>query len=479
MYISWVPTKEVDVMYLPEQLKNEIKFSNSKITFHFGSWNKEVSIEYKEDLPSNTIGLSHNLQLDVFIPDDLFYDVITTENSISIGPVILYLVSKNLYKRLDLLFKRIKNNVSLNGLIIVSTVSRIDTHNRKIKGYYFKPKTESKLATWKSGIFQYPGAIFKRVSVPISINEHLIQMTKGGVFNSRFFNKWDIWEWLSPNTLIRNHLPDTQEFNTIDQINSMLEIYSSVYLKPIKGSQGKGIIQVKRYENVFQVIDDKNRVSTITDLKQHSLIKKVLKSKKRYMIQQGVPIEHHSRNVDFRMYVQKDATKKWKCSGLIARFGKPGSITTNLHHLDYLLQGKQAFEKIFGLNGEEAKLLEKKVVTICIKACELLDEHGCYGDIAIDFIIDKEQHVWILEMNKRYGYKSFSIMEDQPLYGEIIQNPFLYASALAGFGVQNETKNEKPITKELDVESLDVQEHHNDEKQSEPVSLKAEHPLVE
>jgi len=58
-------------------------------------------------------------------------------------------------------------------------------------------------------------------------------------------------------------------------------------------------------------------------------------------------VQHDSRNVDFPIYMKKDETKQWNCTGLIGRFAKPGSITTNLHHIDYILPGKESLAKIF------------------------------------------------------------------------------------------------------------------------------------
>nr|WP_166669553.1 YheC/YheD family protein [Paenisporosarcina antarctica] len=101
----------------------------------------------------------------------------------------------------------------------------------------------------------------------------------------------------------------------------------------------------------------------------HPIIESVLKRNRKYIIQQGVPVKHDSRNVDFRIYMQKDETKQWKCTGLIARFAKPGSITTNLHHLDYILPGKEALEKLFSLNQHDLELLEQKIINICRDTC--------------------------------------------------------------------------------------------------------------
>ncbi|UCZ52468.1 YheC/YheD family protein [Bacillus shivajii] len=91
---------------------------------------------------------------------------------------------------------------------------------------------------------------------------------------------------------------------------------------------------------------------------------------------------------------------------------------------------------------------------------DTLDQNGHFGDIAIDFILDIDLHVWILEINKRYGYKSFSILEEPELFNEIIRNPFHYARALCGFsneevleddGIKNEIEKEEAVQKLMTV----------------------------
>jgi hypothetical protein len=435
LYIKWIINEDVDKIYLPISFQEKDVFSLEKINFHFGLWEKELSVEYVDELSDDVIGLSKNLREDVFIPNELFYEINTTENSLSIGPVILYVVSEKLIKRLYKLNKRFKKILPFNGLIIVSSPSRINIGNNTINGYYLHQPVNKKKSIWKNGVFPFPGAVFKRKNLPENVNKHLYEVTNGRVFNSDFFNKWKMWKWLSPNQVVRSHIPHTVELKSLAKIRDMLDIYPSIYLKPKSGSQGKGIIEIKSQGNLCQITDSKNSVSQVdsNSLSSHPIIKRLLKKKKKYIIQQGVPVQHNARNVDFRIYMQKDETKQWKCTGLIGRFAKPGSITTNLQHIDYILPGKEALKKFFSQDQHDLELIEQKIVNVCIDACQTLDQHGCFGDLAIDFILNNDSHVWILEVNKRYGYKSFPIIKDFTLYAKVIRNPFLYASALAGF----------------------------------------------
>ncbi|WP_078577937.1 YheC/YheD family endospore coat-associated protein [Salipaludibacillus agaradhaerens] len=456
MNIKTIKTEEVDKLYLPKTItisKPEL-IALEKVTFHFGSRKKELALEFLDELSQNEMGLSHNVKDKMGIPD-ICFELTIMGDQIRIGPVILYLVSKRLITRLEILKERIEKSVSFDGLILLSTVDGINTDADQIEGYYFQPSTNTEDAQWKEGVFPYPDAIFKRVVTSEEMTEHLYDKTNGRIFNSHYFNKWDMWEWLAPDSFIRRHLPYTQALTSLDDIYQMLDVYECVYLKPKSGSGGKGIIQMKKgQKGTYELTSQKKGLYQIEQLENDPIIDKIIRNKEDYMIQQDVGYLHDTRNVDFRIYMQKNETQEWTCTGLIARFGKPGSVTTNLRNLDYLLEGKEAFRKLFNNSEHDLNQLEKKVKNICSYACELLDQHGCFGDIAIDFILDNSGHVWILEMNKRYGYKSFSIIEDSLLYRKIIRKPFMYASSLAGFHVKDKRKLKKKKQDQLFINTM-------------------------
>ncbi|MED1602503.1 YheC/YheD family protein [Alkalihalophilus marmarensis] len=439
MYITWVQTNEAEQIFLSATFNKSVPVNN-KITFQFGAWSKELTVRIDENLTDDTIGLSEELKREVFIPDELYYQLNLEAGKVILGPVIMYLVSDRFIKKLDKIKDRLDRISQHNGLIYVSAPSRINLDSMEIEGFYYLPATEKNESILRKATFKPPAAIIKRVAISPSLNKYLADITNGCVFNSRFFNKWDMWNWLSPNNGVKAHLPNTIAFKRVEDIEEMLKRYQTIYLKPRSGSRGKGIVQIKREDNLYHITDDKNIKATGEKLTESKVMEQIIKKKDTYMIQRGVPIQHNLRNVDFRMYVQKNETKNWSCTGLLARFAKPGSITTNLHHVDYILKGTEALKEMYHLDEEEAEHLEAEIQKTCLNACELLDEHGHFGDIAVDFILDHDKHLWILEMNKRYGYKSFLKIGDEDMFNKIISNQFAYASTITGFDHKHQLK---------------------------------------
>ncbi|RKL69121.1 hypothetical protein CR203_03540 [Salipaludibacillus neizhouensis] len=440
--IKYIRIKKNGDIHLPVSFRSEGKISSGMIDFHFGSWSRKMTVRFDKDLSDDTIGLSENLKNELFIPDDLSYEFRITKKTLQVGPMILWIAAntnERLSKRLNKLQKRIEEYVQVRGMICICAEEGINTKKQKIEGYYFQPQMPNGDSKWKKATFSSPGAVYKRVPLAKTANEHLYKLTKGSIFNSYFFNKWEMWEWLSPDSTLKKYIPYTKKVNSIEQVKEMLGTYSSVYLKPIKGSEGRGIMQLERDRSIIHITNDKKNKTSVTNLEDHSILQKRINGSKPYLVQQGVPTKHQSRNIDFRIYMQKNKFKHWKSSGITARISNPGSIITNIRNLDYWLTGRKAFRRIFKLGRIGASSLEKQIIDICTRACKTIDKKGSYGDIAIDFVVDKNLHVWILEMNLRQVYP----VEDPKLAPKVKSTPFLYAMSIAGFPPKRKKRRRK------------------------------------
>ncbi|MGE5577446.1 MAG: YheC/YheD family protein [Syntrophothermus sp.] len=68
------------------------------------------------------------------------------------------------------------------------------------------------------------------------------------VFNrTTRFNKWKIHQMLKGESDIGTHLPETDLLRDYQSLNQALQRHKSVYLKPVSGSRGMGIIKIHQY----------------------------------------------------------------------------------------------------------------------------------------------------------------------------------------------------------------------------------------
>ena len=114
-------------------------------------------------------------------------------------------------------------------------------------------------------------------------------------------------------------------------------------------------------------------------------------------------LQQLGQNVDFRVVLQKDATKQWNSPGFTCKVSKENSIITNFQNRSIMLSGLEALTSIYHLSPEQAKEKEKEMVQLCESLAEAIEEKGIHlGDVAFDIIIDSNLKLWLLEIQIRF-----------------------------------------------------------------------------
>ncbi|HZH60014.1 MAG TPA: YheC/YheD family protein [Metabacillus sp.] len=394
-------------------------------------------INIDPSLSEKTISLPADLFEICRLPEDLPYEIVVDDTSIAIGPIIAMVAYRDKKKMscraLDKLKLRFSHYERIKGLIFVCAANCIIPNENTIEGYYFNPNGTSSKTRWKYGRYPYPNAVYKRVPIESTSYNHLISKVGNRVINSVFFLKADIVKEVEKDKKFSSFFPHTELLRNEKQIRTLITQFQSVYIKPSNGSQGEGVYKVTvDKHNRLNIIDRENKKTVISN---NGILTNYLKiwTKKEYIIQKAIkPIGN--QNIDFRVYVQKNGLGNWCCQGMIGRLAKQGTIITNLKYAAEILEGRAAIKKFFPLDSPKAKSLEEEIYTRCIGVCKEIDmKFGTYGDVAVDVIVDSNLSVWILEINKVYGYNSIRKMKNQTLLETLFTTPFDYAKTLAGF----------------------------------------------
>ncbi|MCV9887820.1 YheC/YheD family endospore coat-associated protein [Metabacillus halosaccharovorans] len=394
-------------------------------------------INIDDSSPEKTISLPADLSEICGLPEDLPYEIIVDDTCITIGPIIAMIAYRDKKKMscgaLDKLKLRFSHYKRIKGLIFVCAANCIIPNENTIEGYYFNPNGTTSKTRWKYGMFPYPNAVYKRVPIESSSYNHLISKVGDRVINSVFFLKADIVHEAEKDELFTSYFPHTEIVKNEKQIRALITRFQSVYIKPSNGSQGEGIYKITiDKNNRIKLIDRENKTTVISN---KSVLLDYLREwrKKEYIIQKAIkPIGN--QNIDFRVYVQKNGLQNWVCQGMIGRVANQGTIITNLKYVDKILDGHTTIKKFFRVDSQKAKDLEEEIYTRCIGVCKEIDKRfGTYGDVAVDVIVDSNLNVWILEINKVYGYNSIVKMKNKTLLETLFTTPFDYAKALAGF----------------------------------------------
>ncbi len=220
--------------------------------------------------------------------------------------------------------------------------------------------------------------------------------------------------------VLRRHLPETHWYSG-KRLHEMVRQYPSVFVKPDKGSQGKGIVRVRRQSrHRYQVSwglkhKEVRRSSLLTELK------KVLQSRHRYLVQQGLNLARYRKRLfDIRVYMQKPRSH-WYVSGKVVRVGAAGRFVTNYY------QGArpESVEKVLGslflmTNQKWKKTTRKKINSISKILAKVLDgKFPGIRHLGIDIGIDDDGRIWIIEANTNPANQTFKRLKDKKMYRKI------------------------------------------------------------
>ncbi|WP_141504351.1 YheC/YheD family protein [Paenibacillus luteus] len=228
------------------------------------------------------------------------------------------------------------------------------------------------------------------------------------VFNEKFLDKTEVFDALKKEENLVRYLPESHSLRNYTMLKSMCSRYSSVFLKPVRGSLGKGIIRVTRIDsNNYQVMyataagSRKQQYSSL--LKLFSTISAKMKTVK-YQIQQGLTlIEIQKRPVDFRALVQKNASGKWTITSIVARTAGNHHFVSNLARGGTLSTVGDAVAKSNlnpGISRQDAvQRLQQAALNIARGVDTQIPAH--FGELGIDLAMDTSGRVWLLEVNSK------------------------------------------------------------------------------
>ncbi len=411
-----------------------------KIYVQYGNLKEEMAVKCDNSIGENYIGLPKSFGQYYTLPQNIPYETKIDSDTLKIGPIIVYVAATRTNHLTKKLFKfhekRMRNYQEIKGLFVITAANGINIQNKSIQGYYYNPGGKYLQSRWVKGIFPYPDVLYKRRRLNRTVRQSVYEIIgEDHVINSNLFNKKELWDSMSSNRDIRQYFPYTEHFKNFQQIKNLLIKYPVLYLKPSDGSKGNGILKIERFsiDNTVQITtrNMEKKILYNIDLAEQYLRNIIRKS---YLIQQGIHSEMNGHMVDFRAYLQKNRFGEWTVQGIIARAAKKNSIVTNLRFVEKLLIGHDAFKQLLKVDQSTLPDLSERVRHTCILVCEEMDRKmGNFGDVAIDFVIDKDLKIWILEINKAYTFQSLKILKQYRLYAKLFTTPIEYAKHLAGF----------------------------------------------
>ncbi|WP_066058922.1 YheC/YheD family endospore coat-associated protein [Robertmurraya korlensis] len=275
----------------------------------------------------------------------------------------------------------------------------------EISGYYYNEG-------WKKHIFPPPDVIYNRIHSRLKersdhFNNIKNEMTKMNIpfFNDRFLSKWDVHALLIEEDHLHPHLPETRLFSEANFLE-LLNKHSSLFIKPIHGSQGRKILHLYKESHSFIV-----KVSTGTqsdDFMSFTNVEHFFKwfsrfrRKTTYIIQQGIPLLlYKNRHIDFRVLCHQNHHNSWKVTSVVARISAEKQFVANIARGGETYKPIKALTELFERNVAIQQLalmkeLAKEIASIISKNTE-----GITGELGLDIGVDQDGKLWLIEVNSK------------------------------------------------------------------------------
>ncbi|GMK38481.1 endospore coat-associated protein YheC [Paenibacillus sp. CCS19] len=334
------------------------------------------------------------------------------------------------------IYQRMTTAAKKLGLdVYVFTPRDVNYKTNRINAQFYDPETKKWSKRWTS----FPNMIYDRCRIQKSsrfdeLKRFRQQYGHLTFLNRPLRNKMTVHRTLSRDKRFSNHLPNSRMYESIADLNAMLRKHSLLYLKPINGTGGRGILRIERIDGdkvLLQGRDQQRRIVAPQRIAAAELADKLSSwhlKEKRYLIQQGIPIKLPNGRVhDYRMLVQKDGEGAWRVTGCAGRIGAQNSVTSNLHGgghaatMDTLL-------KRWIKNESKIETVKRDAESFGVQVAQHLEQsYGRLCELALDLAIDKQGRVWLLEVNPKPAREVFVEAGDTKTYQRAITRPLEYA----------------------------------------------------
>lgn len=437
-----------DVLMLGDSVIKAAKIpAQQQLILQFGSFRQSVTVIPVPRYDGLRVGhaLARRMGLATGTPLRIQYR--PGSRTLSLGPVIGVLVSRDYPAQPDKPFGSITMFCrelvdacrSQGAFVYFFTPGGIGSRSGGVEGWVYQ-------GGWHQTVLPAPDVVNNRLTSrklenKSSVQQFLIDIKQrygAQVFNEKFLDKSEVFDALKGDAAVLRYLPESHSLQNYATLKNMCARYASVFLKPVRGSLGKGIIRLSRAGQEGWTASFTTPLGTRKQMypslmKLFGAISGKMKTV-RYLIQQGLTlIEIGGRPVDFRALTQKNASGKWVVTSIVGRIAGSQHYVSNLARGGTLSTVREAVARSNmapGARKDVSARLHKAALDISKGVDERIPAH--FGELGVDLALDTSGRVWLLEVNSKPSKNDNTPLNEgkiRPSVRMMIQ----YARYLAGF----------------------------------------------
>ncbi|MFC4600451.1 YheC/YheD family protein [Cohnella hongkongensis] len=353
----------------------------------------------------------------------------------SLGILTLYLNESKMLEERPVYEKMIAAGKRIGLTVFVFTPQDVNDAKGLIHAQLYHPESRK----WRRRWVRFPNVIYDRCRIQKSYRfEQLLSFRKRyshlHFINRPLRNKWTVYRTLSKVPAFRPHLPATKLYRSAEDVSALLKRFPTVYLKPINGTGGRGILRIERTRDGTLLLQGRNHSRSIVQprhISRNRLASALASWDKRgdkYIVQQGLNIKLPSGRVhDYRMLVQKNGSGVWEVTGCAGRIGPLRSITSNLHGGGEAVSMNNLLRQWVGSESDIRQIRQTAEAFGIDVARHLEATYGALCELALDLAIDRNGRIWLIEVNPKPSREVFSQAGERDVYRKAIIRPIEYA----------------------------------------------------
>lgn len=214
-----------------------------------------------------------------------------------------------------------------------------------------------------------------------------------------FINKWNMYRIMKQSGPEHFLLPQTEQL-TEETFLHLIKQFGSVFVKSSASWGGKNIGRARAVNGRYIWHVQGNAAELFKSAE--SLCPEVLNfaAEGDFIVQQEAPlVRFGERPFDIRTHLQKDVDGQWLYAGDLIRLGGKDSVVSNIAISNgEVLPTSKVLNSLFPLSSRQEKILHA-LKTASFEICRVLDHYHPFLETGIDFGLDEEGNLWLIEVN--------------------------------------------------------------------------------
>jgi hypothetical protein len=273
---------------------------------------------------------------------------------------------------------------------------RVNFKKRRINGWVYEN------GQWIQKNMPFPDVIYNASPPQTDKQEEIIDRLSATIpFTSHSIgNKLDVYYKIKNANRFAQYLIPFTEITEPQNVLDFLSLYNEIVIKPHNGHKGQNILFVKKKGNKMHV--QQNKTTVIMNMPECKKFIKDLTKNIPYFAQAFIESKTKSGlSTHFRLHTQKNVEGEWQLTTIFPCIAQQG-IVANLSSGGYTLEFEEFIKQEF---DDEHYNIKRYLEQFAIHFTKHFDSLYCHklDELGIDVGLDKDNKIWIFEVNWRPG----------------------------------------------------------------------------